>query len=835
MKKNYFFLLLCVFSFLTISGQTNLVPNGNMESWDASDSNPTEWFRFSNGKWKKSSDAQNKTASLELEITTGQTQNFIFSPNIPFVKDTKYIGTFYYKLVSGTFSKVNFNLVHKPGSFPENLSTKEFTNFSTDKWTKGEFEFTATTSENIQVYIKTYGDVGSKILIDNVSVFDANSIVIIPDVNFKKALLNHSQKIDTNNDGEIQFSEANSFGPYLSTSSYGKADDEKIKDLTGIEYFTKITGLNCSGNKISNINLTNNKELYEIKLSSNNITNIDISKNLNLVHLSCNYNQISQIDVSKNTNLKRLDFTSNKLTQLDIKNNKLLEILNCNNNMLLGLDLINNKKLTELNCNKNKLTTLNLSSFNNLKKLDCDYNSITDLNISNSDQLTNINCIYNKLSNLDVTTCTSLNELIFYNNSITSIDLTNNIELTKLSCYNNQITELNVSKNINLLELGASGNSILSLDVSKNTKLKKLYCSSNKLTNIDVSKNPDLTILNCDHNKLNNLDLTNNTSLIQVRCAWNQIKSLNLSNSPDLTHLSSSYNELTELNIKNGANEKLYLMEAATNKLLCIQVDNPLNANSNSKWSKDHYATYSENCSSLSTEVINIPDSNFKKYLLNSTIINGNGDNEIQLLEAKSYPGSIYINNSHSNISEKIKDLTGIEAFEKMTSLDCSYNLLTALDLSKNTKLTFLSCKDNNLKELNIQNGNNASLSNLDTKYNSSLTCIQVDSKSEAEAKTNWEKDNIAIYSENCGATASIDKLFTNQLNIYPNPVINSLKITTQNNQIIKNISIFNTLGKKVLQTSKLNINTTSLNQGLYLIKIESTDNKIALKKFIKQ
>ena len=49
-------------------------------------------------------------------------------------------------------------------------------------------------------------------------------------------------------------------------------------------------------------------------------------------------------------------------------------------------------------------------------------------------------------------------------------------------------------------------------------------------------------------------------------------------------------------------------------------------------------------------------------------LINTNGDNEMQIVEAKSFYGQI--NCGMMNIS----DLTGIEEFTALTYLDCAYN-----------------------------------------------------------------------------------------------------------------------------------------------------------------
>lgn len=58
---------------------------------------------------------------------------------------------------------------------------------------------------------------------------------------------------------------------------------------------------------------------------------------------------------------------------------------------------------------------------------------------------------------------------------------------------------------------------------------------------------------------------------------------------------------------------------------------------------------------------VNIPDANFKAYLVGNSAINTNADTEIQVSEAMAFTGNIFA----SNLG--ITDLTGVEAF---TSLD---------------------------------------------------------------------------------------------------------------------------------------------------------------------
>ena len=52
--------------------------------------------------------------------------------------------------------------------------------------------------------------------------------------------------------------------------------------------------------------------------------------------------------------------------------------------------------------------------------------------------------------------------------------------------------------------------------------------------------------------------------------------------------------------------------------------------------------------------------------------------------------------------NQEISDLTGIEGFTALTTLDCQGNQLTSLDVSANTALTSLECYSNQLTSLDV-------------------------------------------------------------------------------------------------------------------------------------
>ncbi|MGB0881326.1 MAG: leucine-rich repeat domain-containing protein [Vicingaceae bacterium] len=93
---------------------------------------------------------------------------------------------------------------------------------------------------------------------------------------------------------------------------------------------------------------------------------------------------------------------------------------------------------------------------------------------------------------------------------------------------------------------------------------------------------------------------------------------------------------------------------------------------------------------------VNVPDANFKAYLVGNSSINTNADTSIQVSEANAFTGQI--NCSSLNIS----DLTGIEAFTSLTDLRFNNNSITNVNLNNNVSLTNLECLNNQLTSLDL-------------------------------------------------------------------------------------------------------------------------------------
>ena len=133
-----------------------------------------------------------------------------------------------------------------------------------------------------------------------------------------------------------------------------------------------------------------------------------------------------------------------------------------------------------------------------------------------------------------------------------------------------------------------------------------------------------------------------------------------------------------------------------------------------------------------------VPDDSFENYLE----ANGMGDG-IQLNDSINF-WAIEMLISLDVSNQNISDLTGIEDFTVLSTLDCSNNNLTTLDLSQNNYLQILDCSYNQLTSLIIifdslhpfQNYsslycNNNQLTSLDLSQSSCATFVSGESNFE--------------------------------------------------------------------------------------------------------
>ncbi|MDY8134624.1 immunoglobulin-like domain-containing protein [Aquimarina sp. 2201CG5-10] len=707
--------------------------------------------------------------------------------------------------------------------------------------------------------------------------------------------------------------------------------DAEANNLTSIDITTN-TGLrflNVADNDLTNIDVSNN-DLTSLTVTNNRLGTIDVSNQANLTSLYCENTNITSLNIQNNPLLENLECGLNPLTNLDVTHLTDLFYLSFSNTSIASIDLSNNTNLSRLTCDVTPLTSLDLSNQNTLDNLSCKNSLLEYLNLrsGNNNDLDNVDvtgnpnltCIrvddpsapvlagwlkdaaasyaefcrltyvpddafetflenqgygngvmddyvytalvevsegFNLHNGLvaDMTGIEDFRDMWFLgcrnNTNLTNIDLSKNTKLTNVTLANNNLTSLDLSNNLLLEKIYIDGNANLGpVDVSMLSSLNTLSISNTGINSVDVSNNPLLRLLNLNDNNFTEFDISAYPSIIQLRIANNQ---------------------LTSLNVANGNNDNFTWFDAQGNPdLTCIKADKvvPLHPDI---WKKDATANYAIYC-----DLTYVPDDNFEDYLETHDA----DGNTVSIGDASSMGNGIASDNQVAtskittvitlNIeSQNIVDLTGIEAFTALESLNCDYNDLTTLDLSSNTNLKILNAAENdftsldftgytvleevnlrsnsittflvdnnpNLKKLNVgkngltsldvssctqleelaahqnllesldvRNGNNNLITDFFVLYNPNLTCIQVDDAS-ATYLTTWEKDDTASFSEDCVS-----------------PVITLLG---DNPQVIELGSGYTELGATVDDgVTNLIINTSDFEDviGSYTIRYNATD-----------
>lgn len=152
-----------------------------------------------------------------------------------------------------------------------------------------------------------------------------------------------------NGDGSVTLSELDLIAleeiESLNLSSKG------LKNLYGIEVYSNLKSLNCSGNL--------------------SLTKIDVRKLTKLETLYCDRCALTELNVTGLSNLWRLTCDQNQLTSLDLTGLTSLSQFNCERNRLTSLNLDGLTSLGIFNCFENKLTELDISMLPALNKLRC--------------------------------------------------------------------------------------------------------------------------------------------------------------------------------------------------------------------------------------------------------------------------------------------------------------------------------------------------------------------------------------------------------------------------------------------------------------------------------
>ncbi|MBQ4805142.1 DUF5011 domain-containing protein [Aquimarina sp. MMG015] len=668
------------------------------------------------------------------------------------------------------------------------------------------------------------------------------------DVSSSTAL--HTLNLDQNNFSSIDLS--------VNTGLIDFRIRENSVSTLDISNNTNLTQLYIDDNSIATLNVANNSLLETLSCGGNEFVTIDLSMLANLDDLAIGDTPtLTFLDVSSNLNLEDIFVDNNTLlTTLDLSNHTKLDEVYTNNTAIVALDFSNSPDIEYVECQNGQLTSLNFKNGNNNSgmevyatgnpNLSCitvddpnasylssnwekdattsfgEYCRLTYVPDDEFEAFLESQGYGNGIDNDDYvyTALVEVSEgIIFQNKMVTDMTGIEDFrDMWYLICRNNNnLTSINLSNNSKLSVITLANNNLTSLDLTNNTLLEQVYLEDNaNLGDVDISTLTALTNLSVSNTGINSIDISNNPLLRQLILNDNNFTNLDLSPYPSIIQLRIANNQLTSLNVANGNNDNFTWFDALGNPdLTCIKADKVVQLYPDI-WQKDDTASFALYC-----DLTYIADANFENYLethdadgnivaVGDAISMGNGianDNQVATEKIETV---VNLDLNRLNIA----DLTGIEAFAALESLNIDYNDLTTLDVSSNLNLKVLDAAENDLTSLNftghpaleeivlrsnfitsvlvdnnptlkvlsvyknpitslnvsscvrledlvvsetlleflnVKNGNNSIITNFEGSYNPNLYCILVDNPSAAYL-VDWDKDDTAVFNEDCTA-----------------------------------------------------------------------------------
>ncbi|MEM6718975.1 MAG: hypothetical protein AAF611_06665 [Bacteroidota bacterium] len=622
-----------------------------------------------------------------------------------------------------------------------------------------------------------------------------------------------------------------------------------------VSYNPLIETLIIERTNINSLDVSNLSVLSQLRIGENNFTALDVSNNPALVRLECEDNNLTYLNVKNgnNTNIPNADFiaTGNPNLTCILVDDVTWSTTNWTNIdpttsfsntycrytaipdavfearlETLGYDDISGdgqvptaliEGVTDLFVTSLSLNDITgIEDFIALENFTCSGTSVSSMDLSNNTQLRTASLANNNINSFNISNAPALEELNLRGNNLTTIDVTNNTALLELNLSGNNISTINLSNNTVLKELELSGNDLTTLDISTNTALTNLNIEGLNITALDVSTNTLLEEFIFSYTALISLDLSNNVSLTYLECIEsNQLTALDLSTLALLEDLYLTDNALlSELNVKNGNNTEISTFEViGAPNLTCILVDDATYSTAN--WTDvDATVTFRDGDYCRYTA---IPDAIFEAELeaLGYDDISGDGQVPTALIEVVT---SLGLNNLNIN------DLTGIEDFAALETLNARGNNLTAIDVSQNSLLRSLYINSNSLSTIDLSN--NAALRNLNIGSNGIST---LDLSNNLELRNLYVQLNTGLLSLDLSNNLELRELYAYSSNLtqLDLSVNTELRLLSIYRSAITSIDLTNNVNLTALRVDETNFTALDLTNNLNIETLRINDTNI--------
>ena len=525
--------------------------------------------------------------------------------------------------------------------------------------------------------------------------------IVIKDANFKAALL-AIVGIDANKNGKISPAEAQAITGF---SVAGK----EIASLEGIEAFTNLESLDANDNRLTTVDLSKLTHLKKL-----NLTNNLLSGELNLKELKYLANDKVKI-VAGNTSIEKIFVADEaKATAMNNFEHTTKYTFSGELERILDLDPIIKAALVADNNRPDRngdgeITNKEAERFN--KPISIIATGIKSLK----------GMEYFKKATSLVIQAPAGQKNVLVDGQVSLADFT---EIESLTIANTKMTKLTLSNF---------------------PKLKHLILTGNELTEVVLSGMPELVTLNLERNSLTNLNgITTPENTFPKLTALN-LRENNLQGALDLSKITA--------NLRENANG-VQILRAGNNsgvvriKVKDLDTANALNTNDAGA------GKYQVDGSGGSNPVINIPDSAFRRYILQrlkGRIIGKSALMDLNTFRGR-FPGDI--NDTTSPIYQSdldlftddiklengtgVTNLEGLQYFRKLKEVIIEATTATSLDLTgleklerieiSGTSLQILSGSGVNLKRVTLTNALSMKKLNLHNFQNIEQVLIVEDS-----------------------------------------------------------------------------------------------------------
>ena len=525
--------------------------------------------------------------------------------------------------------------------------------------------------------------------------------IVIKDANFKAALL-AIVGIDANKNGKISPAEAQAVTGF---SVAGK----EIATLEGIEAFTNLESLDANDNKLTTVNLSGLTHLKKL-----NLTNNLLSGELNLKELKYLANDKVKI-VAGNTSIEKIFVADEaKATAMNNFEHTTKYTFSGELERILDLDPVIKAALVADNNRPDRngdgeITNKEAERFN--KPISIIATGIKSLK----------GMEYFKKATSLVIQAPAGQKNVLVDGQVSLADFT---EIESLTIANTKMTKLTLSNF---------------------PKLKHLILTGNELTEVVLSGMPELVTLNLERNSLTNLNgITTPENTFPKLTALN-LRENNLQGELDLSKITA--------NLRENANNVQILRAGNNSGVVRIKVKDQDTANALN--TNDAGAgKYQVDGSGGSNPIINIPDSAFRRYILQrlkGRIIGKSALMDLNTFRGR-FPGDI--NDTTSPIYQSdldlftddiklengtgVTNLEGLQYFRKLKEVIIEATTATTLDLTgleklerieiSGTSLQILSGSGVNLKRVTLTNALSMKKLNLHNFQNIEQVLIVEDS-----------------------------------------------------------------------------------------------------------